>query len=1474
MNKDIQLYIDGKPIEFNKVPDILLTYQRTDYTNPTAVKNTYSKTVTIDGTPNNNDIFNHIWKLDRIMDENFTLFNPSQRVSFELFNNGEIVEKGYAKLDSISKEGYKIAYNITLYGGLGSFFYSLAYDLNTDKEKTLADLNYMGTSDPDNEFNFEISKNRVYDAWDRIGKTGNTGSLKKWDYINFIPCYNGFPEDFDSNRVLMNTHGLRDTNVRYTANDRIINDRFPNTISDDERNYTTINGYVTGQMMRECDEWEMRDLRSYLQRPCLSVKGLIGAICDPMNNGGYNVVLDSDFFSTDNPYYDKAWITLPMLAPETDAVDEIIPWDWYKNAQYKYSHSIPTEFRWKVASVNPINGTPDAFSMDVEVHATITGTTANTLYMSCSYESQEWNPEYEEYEWITEHAYGGMAIQLYGYGNGTPWYSQSGRCGSNIIILATKVDGQYIGRETFRTYWHNIPFNGAEMVYNFGYWVRTSGNDFVWHNEDDNTNTIHIQMDSNLMSEIPNLALSFAGLKSFGGSGAQANTGGRVYDQLHYLANVIQSFDYASTLSLTQLDSSIYYQVNGKMRSYQPVRKKDLLGGLEGTPCDWLLSYCKLFGLFIEKDKVEDTIYIKMRNNWYNNETIDLDNLIDRSKEINVNPLTFETKWYNFKYGEANGKFLDRYLKDYSQDFGKQLINTQYNFDAEEIDLLEETKFRNGLTALEKSNYFNTKKDINGNTIPQCLFDWCTVTYYNYNNNNETLETNMCLPSQTSMEELNPLTPKEFYDGIPKLQFKDAEKAPTDGYGVLVFFSGKKNTGNAEYWISDDVEEMFIDGDNPCWLQTQHEWNAAWTERVAIKTTVLPEFNRYVEHNNIITAAWDFGYTKELYVPYYKYDVDRTPTMYENFWKNYIQDLYSVNTRNIDCYVALNSNNVNDFMRKFYWFDNCYWVCTKVTDFDIAIDKSTLCSFTKVNDMANYFEAPTFDDYFFNFYRINGGGNVPAQGTDEERTVYFNLDSSSPWMVFEVAGYVNINGVYQGGYVVGQEINATFAPNYDTNPRICGFVANNGEGQILTVSVWQDGYQKEKKLTLTPSSVVLPKVVDSASTISVVVDSSANWFCSTGNWVIIDTVYGYSGQTTINVSATTNNTGEIRTSQILFNNADGISTILVVKQKGNAKVTLEQNEILPVYSVPASGTGNSGVFYKIVNDIECTVEPMGNTAAYAVATGQVTYSTTIQPQSGKNFWIKVSPNNSTVSRNIAFYAYYIEDQGRYTIFPTIVPLPLVQSASGNSVVDLSYMGQGVSTELGASGMTWKATTNDSWITLMTTSGTGTDASVEYTVTANNEGYRVGYVYITYSDSLGYYCNEVIEIHQQGNGVVVITPTAITVSDRGGDYYINVESPTDFTTQISEDWVHMGLSRNGGFTVHIDQNYGYERNMNIVITTNGETHYVAITQLSPYPSTYTLDYVPTNITFDSSGGTIEVTIRSDSDWNISSGSTID
>ena len=1470
MNKDIVLYIDGNKIDWTKVPDILLTYQRTDYTNPTVTKNMFSKTVTIDGTPNNNNIFNHIWNLERVMDDSFTLFNPSQKVPFELFNDAEIVESGYAKLDSITKDGYKIAYNITLYGGLGSFFYSLAYDINSDKEKTLADLNYTNTSNPDDEFDFEINKNSVWNAWDALRTTGhNVGSYRKWDFINFIPAYNGKPDGFDADKVLINTHSATSMSVRYTNDSGVQYGTFPTSVSDGESAFTPYNGYVYGEMRRELTEWETRDLRSYLQRPGLSVKGFFDAIRNPLNNGGYNVVLDSDFFSSGNPYYDKAWITLPMLDSSSVTTDSYKNWSWIDG-----NAVVENRPRFRYLAINTVGSmgdTPDILNLKFEIHTTFTGTNANTLYMSTMYHSSGMQQDGAPVgDWA---AYNVMAFQFYINKNGNLGTDNADDiASSNRIVLASRLPSG--------TFWTNpnspnlssMPTTNHTTQWSIGTWKKVSGSDYVWTMEDGST-IFSIDLETNKINSIPLLCFLTKTLYNLDDTNFNYDDihDGYSYDAQYYGSRAaMMSHAYKHLFQDRPVDvgSEVTYKGGYTIRSYQQMKKKDILGGVEGTPCDWLLSYCKLFGLFISKDKLSNTIYIQMRNNWYKNEKVDLEALIDRSKNIDITPLTFESKWYNFKYEESEGKFLDKYKESYAQDFGKQLIDTKYNFDADEIDLLEDTKFKNGLVALEKSNYYNLKIDQKGFEIFPCLYDWCTVTYYN---NGETHDIYMALPAGTNTITYNPSIPKEFYDFLPKLQFHDADNGPVDGDGVLVFFNGIQDTGDIDYWLTDDIDEMFDNSDNACWLQTRHEWNTSWTKRIAIETHSLPSFNRYVLHNNIITATWDFGYTKELYVPYYRFDVHRTPTLYENFWKSYIQDLYSVNTRKVDCNVALNSNDVYEFMKKFYWWDNSLWVCTKVSDFDIAIDKSTLCSFTKVNDMSAYLEMPTFDDYFFNFYRIRVFGNVPAQGTDEERTVWFNIDSSSPWMVWEIVGYVNINGIYQGNFAFGQEINATFSPNYSPEPRVCGFVANNGEGQMIAIEVWQDGYEKEKYLTLDPNFVLLPKEV--VTPVSITVDSSANWFCTTGNWAILDTVFGNSGTTTISLSATTNNSGSVRVLQIPFNNADGMQATLTVKQKVTDAVSLEQNEVTPKYTVPASG-GN--VHYKLINDVTCQVLPEGNTERFAVASGLVQYNTDIAPSSGTNFWIHFDPNTSTVTRNASFYAYYVDGQsGRHAIWPTVVQLPLQQLASGSTEVTYQSKSYSSATTLGASGMSWTATTPNSWITLTTTSGSGSDAQVEYTVTQNTGGYRTGYIYVTYTDEMGYYCNETIIIHQEGVDTPwIVNPTAITVDYRGGDFSISVTSSTPYSVSFAESWVHKTLARDDTFMVHIDENEGYARTMNIVVSADGSTKNVIISQGSKYPNEYTLDYQPTDLTFDASGGTIDITIRSDSDWTINEGSEIE
>ena len=195
MRRKISLYIADQLVDLDDQSFILFNYQMDDLSNPTIVKNSFSQQITLKGTPANNKIFGGSFRLDRRIGNSGgnsgVDFNASQKTPFVIYNEmSEILQSGYVKLDSVSRVGADIQYKITLYGGLGSFFYALSYDENGNK-RTLADLDYLGTSNPDAELDFAITKEAVQEAWRRLQQDQTASPI--WDIINFAPAYNGIP---------------------------------------------------------------------------------------------------------------------------------------------------------------------------------------------------------------------------------------------------------------------------------------------------------------------------------------------------------------------------------------------------------------------------------------------------------------------------------------------------------------------------------------------------------------------------------------------------------------------------------------------------------------------------------------------------------------------------------------------------------------------------------------------------------------------------------------------------------------------------------------------------------------------------------------------------------------------------------------------------------------------------------------------------------------------------------------------------------------------------------------------------------------------------------------------------------------------------------------------------------------------------------------------------------------------------------
>lgn len=329
MRRKISLYIADQLVDLDEGSFILFNYTMEELSNPTIVRNSFSKQITLKGTANNNKIFAQAFRLDRKTEYGDSYqgiyFDVNRKTPFAIYNEmNEIVESGYVKLDEVSK-GKSIEYKITLYGGLGSFFYALSYN-EDGSTRSLASLKYrkiggLLTSQPGQVFPFS-PLSVINQCWEYLYSPQDY--VERIDYydinwcniINFAPCYNGLPSDFSADKIVCNQPY---ENVPRA----ILKVEYPEGGPTDYVSYSFKNGTDSNLMVltNPHTEWELRELRWYLQRPVISVKAIIEAICLPENNGGWEVELSPLFFNPDNPLYQQAWITLPLI-PTKERYDE------------------------------------------------------------------------------------------------------------------------------------------------------------------------------------------------------------------------------------------------------------------------------------------------------------------------------------------------------------------------------------------------------------------------------------------------------------------------------------------------------------------------------------------------------------------------------------------------------------------------------------------------------------------------------------------------------------------------------------------------------------------------------------------------------------------------------------------------------------------------------------------------------------------------------------------------------------------------------------------------------------------------------------------------------------------------------------------------------------------------------------------------------------------------------------------------
>ena len=1037
MRSDIRLFIHGQEIEFNSDPRILLNYRETELHMPTIVRNSFTKQIQVEGTSQNNDIFGNIWELTRIQDGNF---NPIKKTDFQLFVNGELTQKGYCKLDKVTRTNNTTEYSLTLYGGLGQFFYNLTYDQDSDgnAKKTLADLKYNSKyGEEPADMDFTINKDSVYEAWGQLA--GFAGfSNERWNIINFMPALNGIPSSFDANKVLINNYNIDQHGASGFINQKIEGGTSYVPVLNGALNSS---GYSLGEMPDELQEWQTRDLRCYNQRPVVSMFRIIQACCQPENNGGYQVKLDEHFFHDGNPYYLDSWVTMPMLRD----LDGTGGGETYHITGATISTaSSPTygAYMYPVVYETPSLASLNNISMDIGILFNPNeSVTYSALYPHHTYTSNGFTLQGNTYVRELEHNQG-IIMQLFAIGQSGEVVGQS-----KAYLLGGKKNWNRHNGDAMWEYFYSDTINvyGETPDYEYleGYFKRINGQ-YVWC--DNYGREQKIKVTFNAPSNFARLLVKIAKPYSvdidylFGGydRGTYANIEGDIdlyFSKTYYASGLHTRSEAYNQDRVRGSFNFVISSMEGTATDYEglfsgtKITKQRLLT-TKNSPADYLISYCKLFGLYFYYDPAERSddpelypsgvIHIMDRDTFYTDEVVDITELIDWDKKVEITPAMAATKWYKFDTEHAESELEEGYKAQFGQEYGSQLVNTTYNFNSDTTDLYDGNVFKAGVMALEKDKYYK-KTSAGAPSYPYNGLKYNLFSRTSTSDDFSTTQIDFPVTTTNQMVSINP--DYEFYDAFPKLELHGKDNEPIDGSDILVFYRSPYE-GNTDYWITDDVAEMTILNDGqPCWIYTDDEYDAAGTQ-IARKVSTFPVFTRDIilfgsEYGNIV-HSWNFGHPQVIYSP----DTYTTQgdSIYDVAWKNYIRDLYDVDTRKLTCYVRaeMDDRPWPYWLRRFYWFNNAIWRLNEIKDLNLCAYDTTKMEFIKVQDIENYklerIEYQGRNELILDSGTVHySGGTITGKvilqgaggwtgadylrGTDEEGNAYY-LDMASvmsPW---------------------------------------------------------------------------------------------------------------------------------------------------------------------------------------------------------------------------------------------------------------------------------------------------------------------------------------------------------------------------------------------------------------------------------------------------------------------------------------------
>lgn len=944
MTNTVELFLPeyGK-LDIDNNISIPFTTQFEDLQNPSAIKNNFSKTLSIPSTPNNDKIFSHIWSTDSVIYD----FDPSQRLDFALVINGDVITTGYLKVDSIDiVKGLAKSYNVTLYGGLGDFFYTIS-------EKYMNDLDV----DPDN-YDHNINAQAVYDSWSN-------------EYYCYPLTYSGLYNNFDSDSVynildMQLTYGISNIIERdgkfiavtqnavlvYTFEDglsiygltfnfeaesgnylRIMYDEIDNRLY-----VITINGskiyYTTN--LTDFKEWSYYepldatrriadlsiiddDIAKFAILTTLSMVYTGNDLASLENKGTlsqYGLFIGAARL---NRFKFDGQLTIHNYASGISTIQGIgrglVYFNMGRAGTIGNIHTILITDVQQTSSdlliydnkgIQDPNATNDPF---------IIVSSANNIFYGNVKDNSE-DPTFRQYSNQTVVIFNTVERQndyrVIVSGMEASVLIQPGQTTSGLELLGRRETGFNIlsyARATKDTEFNDVIvyLDNTTAQYKIAQRTTTDNpyveftpiNDYYYKLDLDNPLNEHQRNEYRSYYQRPMLRMKYLISQILIDSGFEYELDDNFFNDTNPYWQ--QMWCIMSRLSYEGVPPENHV---GNIRSNDPVTFSMMMqSGI--SQLDFLLSFCKEFRLIFVKDKIEDKVSIMYASTYFKNYTIDNWNeKIDYSKNVNIKPIPYDFKYISLKYEYANSYYEELYRELYNIEYGQTRVNTNYYFNNNE-NLLFDSVFQNVVMSMEYDRYFEGR-----NVFYKYADDKVLPALFTKSNN-----------------QMN------YNDSSLHLIFKDTELFHTV----------------VPVRITDDSELMLNLG--------LFMWNDSNVG--TITTDLIPRLmrvNNFGTPPNQIFASLDFSKPNETYYPTTDSEYPEYSTVYHRFFKYWIEERYDKDNKVLIGYFDLSPSEYQQFQfYKFVVLDDTLFAINKISNFNPNDDNTTQCELIRIKDITKYY---------------------------------------------------------------------------------------------------------------------------------------------------------------------------------------------------------------------------------------------------------------------------------------------------------------------------------------------------------------------------------------------------------------------------------------------------------------------------------------------------------------------------------------